>query len=157
MTSWAHRPDIHPGEIVEADEGRHDAGAGRLILLVTRVGWRERRADGTLWLNLDGVRITPADTRLDRCAVRVRLDPESRQPTDGAAHLPCVPDWSCLGCAQEWPCPTARAELPTRFAGRRRSLGAYLTACYLRACTDLPDEPSRRLHLRFLGWLRQRQ
>ena len=196
MTTWAHRPAVHPGDIVEADEDRHDAGHGRLILLVTAVGWRERRTDGVIWRNLRGVRIQPgalrihprpdpiraadasgqhdpvtdlagrvlqaatdlaarAGTRLDRCAVRVRLDEGSYWPgpVPGAAHLPGTPGWTCLACTAPWPCPTARAEVPLTFAGRRRALGAYLAACYQRACRDLPDVPSRQLYRRFLGWL----
>jgi hypothetical protein len=193
MTTWAHRPAVHPGDVVEADEERHDAGGGRLILLVTAVGWRERRANGTIWLNLRGIRIQPSGirvepggiriqlggsridslvpaeqrstgpagvavptnggTRLSRCVVRVLLDPVPDQALPGAAHLPGTPDWSCLACAGEWPCPTARIELPLTFAGRRRSLGAYLAAGYQRACRDLPDVPSRELYRRFLGWL----
>ena len=91
--------------------------------------------------------------RLSRCAVRVLLDPVPGQAASGAAHLPGTPGWSCLACAGEWPCPTARLELPLAFAGRRRALGAYLAAGYQRACRDLPDVASRELYRRFLGWL----
>ena len=75
----------------------------------------------------------------------------------GRRHLPVVPDWYCGDCAQPWPCRAGRDRLRDE---HRRAPGAvfqYLGACYTRALTDLPAEPTRYLHARFLGWIPRRR
>lgn len=71
------------------------------------------------------------------------------------AHSPRRPVWTCDGCSQDWPCPTARKELLAAYDGAMVSLALVLSARLVDAAYDLPAVPAGVLHARMVGWLRQ--
>jgi hypothetical protein len=70
-------------------------------------------------------------------------------------HTPTRPQWGCAGCAQEWPCESARRRLLATFQGAPVSLSLLLAARLAAAAEDLRQEPAGLLHRRFVGWVRE--
>lgn len=68
-------------------------------------------------------------------------------------HVAAAPTWICVGCSQEWPCPTRRRELLAEYQGARASLAIYLGTLFVQASQDLQYVPAGWLHNRFVGWI----
>jgi len=62
------------GDVIAMDDRDYKYGTGRLILRVTRIGYRTYAADGE-WLEVDGLELRPDGTQIGRqprrAAVRV--------------------------------------------------------------------------------------
>ncbi|NES17284.1 MULTISPECIES: hypothetical protein [Micromonospora] len=51
------------GDVIEVDDRDYRYGTGPLILRVTRIGQRQRAADGE-WLDLEGLELRPDGTQI---------------------------------------------------------------------------------------------
>ena len=71
-----------------------------------------------------------------------------------SGHNPSSPDWTCQGCASEWPCHTRRRQLLDEYGDARVALAVYLGGCLVAAEGDLTHLSADRLHDRFVGWTR---
>ncbi|WP_125805208.1 hypothetical protein [Actinoplanes sp. ATCC 53533] len=71
------------GDVIDVEDRDYKYGTGRLILRVTTIGSRQRRADGD-WVDLDGLELRPDGTQLDvhprHAAVRATALRNQRQP-----------------------------------------------------------------------------
>jgi len=68
-------------------------------------------------------------------------------------HQPQRPTWRCAGCAEPWPCPTARAYL-VRVVGPVQ-LAMIMATRLTEAATDLPGPEPGELWDRFVAWTRR--
>lgn len=74
-------------------------------------------------------------------------------------HQPDRPAWNCLECTHLWPCSSVRDQLLAYFADphgdiQYSKVGAYLALHMSEAMPELPNQPSHKIHDRFVGWIR---
>jgi hypothetical protein len=74
-------------------------------------------------------------------------------------HTPLRPTWLCRGCADPWPCPTARRDLLTNHADDLVFLAVFMATTMTEAIYDLVELNSdavptpAELWDRFMAWL----
>lgn len=70
-------------------------------------------------------------------------------------HQPHRPDWLCTGCAEPWPCPTARQHLKADV--QPTQLAIMMTSWMHEAAGELPHAAPGELWDRFVAWTRHRR
>ena len=68
-------------------------------------------------------------------------------------HQPHRPDWLCTGCAEPWPCPTARQHLKADV--QPTQLAIMMTSWMTEAAGELPRATPGELWDRFVAWTRR--
>ncbi len=69
-------------------------------------------------------------------------------------HNPRPPSWDCMGCGDDWPCPTRRRELVAELGDNPwNPLFVAMAGNFLRAVQDMRATPAGMLYDRFLGWV----
>jgi len=69
-----------------------------------------------------------------------------------ALHAPSRPDWSCIACAEPWPCLTRKLQLRELFPDNRSGLVGYLTPYLADANVELGQLSTIEVTERFVGW-----
>jgi hypothetical protein len=73
-------------------------------------------------------------------------------PDYPAIHAPYRPEWLCLACGADWPCPTRKRQLCELFAGEPGGIVRYLASYLVDANTDLGHLSTIEVTDRFVGW-----
>lgn len=67
-------------------------------------------------------------------------------------HAPARPEWSCLACAEPWPCRTRRGQLRELFQDNLPALVSYLIKYLTEAVAELDHLGTAEIMERFVGW-----